>query len=246
MATVLVTRPAPDNERTAQALRARGYDVLLAPVLTAEPLPFECGDPDVISGIVVTSANALRVVADHSMFSRLRSKPLFAVGESTAGEARALQFGDVRVAGGNASALVALIASQRSEKIKSLLYLAGEDVSRDLASELAAEGIVVTATKVYRMKPATDLPEAALQAVRQGGTQAVLHYSRRSAEIFIGLMRARRLEIAALAVPQCCLSQSVADVLIAAGAGLVVAAKTPNEQSLFEALDHALARVHQS
>ncbi len=28
---ILVTRPEPDNQITAQALRARGYEVLMAP-----------------------------------------------------------------------------------------------------------------------------------------------------------------------------------------------------------------------
>ena len=33
---LLVTRPEPDNERTAAALRAQGHEVLLAPLLHIE------------------------------------------------------------------------------------------------------------------------------------------------------------------------------------------------------------------
>jgi len=36
---VLVTRPSPDNEATADALRAKGFDVLLAPMLRFEAVP---------------------------------------------------------------------------------------------------------------------------------------------------------------------------------------------------------------
>ena len=36
---VLVTRPHPDDEMTAKALRARGFDVLRAPMLLAEASP---------------------------------------------------------------------------------------------------------------------------------------------------------------------------------------------------------------
>ena len=32
---ILVTRPLPDGERTAAALRARGHDVLLVPLMPA-------------------------------------------------------------------------------------------------------------------------------------------------------------------------------------------------------------------
>ena len=41
---VLVTRPAPDNEATADALRARGFEPLLAPMLAFQPLPFQDDD----------------------------------------------------------------------------------------------------------------------------------------------------------------------------------------------------------
>ncbi len=243
---VLVTRPSPDNERTAQALRARGYDVLLAPVLRAERLAVSLDECDTISGTIVTSTNALRAMADHPMLHNLRSKPLFAVGERTATEANALQFGDVRVAAGHASALIELIGRQQSEDIKALLYLAGEEVSRDIALDLAAKGMTVITRKAYRMVRATAWPEQIAQALRQRSIDAILHYSRRSAQIFVELVHGQGLGPSALAAPQCCLSQGVADVLCDAGFSAVFVADLPTEQSLLEALDRALARVHGS
>jgi uroporphyrinogen-III synthase len=243
---VLVTRPATDNERTAQALRARGYDVLLAPVLKAERLTVSLDDLDAISGTVVTSTNALRAMADHPMLHKLRPKPLFAVGERTATEARALQFSDVRAAEGHVSALTELIGRQPAEEIKALLYLAGEEVSRDIAPNLAAKGIAVITRKAYRMVRVAPWPEQTVQTIQQRGLDAVLHYSRRSALIFVEFVRAQGLDASALAAPQCCLSQGVADVLSEAGAGAVFVAALPNEQSLLEALDHARGRVQGS
>jgi uroporphyrinogen-III synthase len=35
---ILVTRPLPDGEITAAALRAKGFEVLLAPMLRFEPV----------------------------------------------------------------------------------------------------------------------------------------------------------------------------------------------------------------
>ena len=37
---VLVTRPHPDDDITASGLRARGYEVLQAPMLRFEPIAF--------------------------------------------------------------------------------------------------------------------------------------------------------------------------------------------------------------
>src|SRR5258707_319605 len=48
---VLVTRPHPDDEATGSALRARGFEVLLAPMLRFEPVAFY-DDADVPYGVV--------------------------------------------------------------------------------------------------------------------------------------------------------------------------------------------------
>jgi len=57
---VLVTRPHPDDETTAKALRARGFDVLRAPMLRFEPVPFQ-DDADANYGaVIVTSAACSR------------------------------------------------------------------------------------------------------------------------------------------------------------------------------------------
>ena len=92
---VLVTRPHPDDEATAGALRARGFEVLQAPMLRFEPVPFHDDADERYGAIIVTSANALRAIAPHLGDSRLLKLPLFAVGEHTASAARDAGFGEV-------------------------------------------------------------------------------------------------------------------------------------------------------
>jgi uroporphyrinogen-III synthase len=70
--------------------------------------------------------------------------------------------------------------------------------------------------------------------------EAVLHYSRRSARAFLEAARAGGVEISALALPQCCISATVAAILRDAGASQVTAAASPDENALFEALGRAL------
>ena len=92
---VLVTRPHPDDETTAAALRARGFEVLLAPMLRFEPVAFH-DDVDAHYGaVIVTSANALRGIEPHLKGHRLLKLPLFAVGEHTAAAARSIGFENV-------------------------------------------------------------------------------------------------------------------------------------------------------
>lgn len=242
--SVLVTRPSPDNTRTADALRAQGLEVLLAPMLRFEPvaLPAEL-DPN-ISAVIVTSANALRAVQSRIESSPLRDLPLFAVGAQTAAAASEAGFTDVISADADSAALRALIAkTAKAGKIAihaNLLYLAAADVSRDLAGELSEDGFHMVTQTVYRMAPMTTLPRDVCDAFASHGIRAVLHYSRRSAKAFVAAARGDGVEISALSVPHCCLSAAIAEVLREAGASQVTVAARPDESALLEGLTRAL------
>src|SRR6266542_1911543 len=116
---VLVTRPHPDDEATAAALRARGFEVLRAPMLRFEPVPFHADADAPYGAVIVTSANALRAIASHLTDSPLLRLPLFAVGEHTAAAARAAGFSQVSAARGDAGALRdLLLAGVKSKQLK--------------------------------------------------------------------------------------------------------------------------------
>ena len=241
---VLVTRPPPDDETTASSLRARGCEVLKAPMLRFEPVAFQ-DDADARYGaVIVTSANALRGLEPHLAGSRLLKLPLFAVGERTASAARAAGFENVIAADGDALALRDLVLervkTKRLKKASPLLYLAGADLARDLASELGERGFTVATQTTYRMSPVANLPREVCDAFSASRIEAVLHYSRRSARAFLEAARTGGVEISALSVPQCCISEGVAAVVRDAGASQVVVAASPHENALFEALDRAL------
>ena len=240
---VLVTRPQPDADATAAALRARGLEVMSAPMLRLEPLPFHEDDTP-YGAVIVTSANALRAIDGQLDGSALLKLQLFAVGEHTAEAARQAGFTKVIAGGGDASALGdAIVERAKARKLKKknpLLYLAGADLARDLAAELGEKGFSVVTQTTYRMTPAKTLPREVCEAFAAGGIEAVLHYSRRSARAFLDAARDGGVEITALALPQCCISPAVAAVFREAGAAQVAVAETPDEKALFEALNRAL------
>jgi uroporphyrinogen-III synthase len=244
---VLVTRPHPDAEATASALRAKGLEVLLAPMLRFEPVAFH-DDADAHYGaVIVTSANALRGIEPHLAGSRLLRLPLFAVGEHTAAAAQSAGFHNVIPASGDAASLrdcvLASVKAKELKKASTLLYLAGADLARDLAGELGERGFTVVTHTTYRMIPVPNLPREARDAFAASRIEVVLHYSRRSARAFLEAARAGGVEISALAIPQCCISGAVALVVRDAGAAQVAVAASPDEIALFEALDRALRAV---
>jgi uroporphyrinogen-III synthase len=126
------------------------------------------------------------------------------------------------------------------KKASTLLYLAGADLARDLAGELGERGFSVVTYTTYRMIPVSSLPRAVCDAFATNRIEAVLHYSRRSARAFLEAARAAGVEISALAVPQCCISDAVALILRDAAATQVMVARAPDENALFETLARAL------
>lgn len=239
---VLVTRPAPDNDATADALRGRGFEPLLAPMLTFRALRFQIEEGREFRGLILTSANAMRAFAASPQLARVQGLPVFAVGERTAEAARATGFRDVRSADGDASALRELILAKSSEKrgAAPLLYLAATDVSRNLGVELGLHGINVATVAVYRMMRMDDFAEPVRAAFAHEAIEAVLHYSQRSALAFIRAAQRAGLEISALALPQLCLSEPIAATLREAGASRLTVAKAPTETDLLDALAQAL------
>lgn len=229
---VALTRPQLDAERSAQALRAHGHDVLLAPLMRVDPVAADfAGD---WSGIVITSANAPLAIAGNPGRANLLQLTVFTVGERSAHAARAAGFTQVKAAGGDVHGLVQLIAG-RQRDTRPLLYLAGEDRAADLVGDLARHGLKAELRVVYRAVTAT-LPAALVAALRGGGLDAVLHYSKRSAENYIAGARAAGVEAEALAVRHLCLSAQVAAPLQAAGASRLATAKHPDEAALIELL----------
>jgi uroporphyrinogen-III synthase len=241
---ILVTRPHPDDEITAAGLRARGFEVLLAPMLRFEAAAFHDDADAQYGAVIVTSANALRGIESRLKGSPLLKLPLFAVGEHTAAAARRIGFERVIPAKGDAASLRDLVAAsvkaKALKKTSPLLYLAGADLARDLAGELGERGFSVVTQTTYRMVPLSSLPRETCDAFAANQIEAVLHYSRRSARAFLESIRAAGVEISALSVPQCCISAAVASVVRDAGATRVMAAASPDENALLALLDRAL------
>ena len=232
---LMVTRPEPDAQRTAEKLRQQGHQVTVAPVLCVETLPEATFGAGPFAAIVMTSANAARVVCAHPRRDELLGLPVFTVGRQTAEAARTAGFSTICSADGGFPELVRLIAAKLRLGGARLLYLAAEDRSGDLGKALAPHGIAVETVVIYRTVASPTLRRD-LAAALAGGLDGVLHYSRRSAQSFLlGAGTAGRLDDA-VKLAHYCLSSEVAAPLRAAGATAVRVAARPEEAALLELL----------
>jgi uroporphyrinogen-III synthase len=226
---LLVTRPEPDGERTAATLRARGHEVLVAALMQIEAAPDADLGAGPWGGVILTSANAVRAIERHVRRAELWTFPVFAVGRRTAEAAHAAGFARITSADGDARDLVRLIlAGDRAP----LLYLAGEDRAADIPGELAAHGVRVETAVVYRAVEAQALAPAAAAALRAASLDGVLHFSQRTAAIYLDCARRAGLLVRALAPSHYCLSEQVAEPLKAAGAARIAIAARPEEAAL--------------
>jgi uroporphyrinogen-III synthase len=228
---LLVTRPEADGERTADTLRARGHEVLVAPLMQIEVLPDAELGAGPWGGIILTSANAVRAIQQHARRAELWACRVFTVGGRTAEAARSAGFADVTSADGDARDLVRLIlAGERAP----LLYLAGEDRAADIPRALAAHSVPVETAVVYRAVKAQVLAPAVAAALRAGTLDGVLHFSNRSAAVYLDCAQRAGLLVRALTPFHYCLSGDVAEPFKSAGAAKVLVAGRPEEAALLD------------
>lgn len=233
---VLVTRPQAESERTAAALRARGHEAVLAPLLRIEPVADAVIAPTSAIAILMTSGNAARAAAAHPALGAIRRLPVLAVGRQTAEAARAAGFADVISAEGDAAALAALAAQRFGSRAATLLYLAGNDRARNLAADLAPGGIAIETVVIYRARAVQSLPAAARAALAAGTIAGVLHYSARTAAIFLQCAARDGLTETARGLAHYCLSRRVAQTLRDAQFEHVLVAARPDEAAMLDLL----------
>ncbi|MBT2186268.1 uroporphyrinogen-III synthase [Sphingobium nicotianae] len=137
---LLLLRPQPGNDRSAERARALGIEVLQLPLfetVAVEPDELLEGPFD---AILITSANGARFGAD--LFARHAGLPVFAVGEASAQAAREAGAHDVRTGGGDAASTIPMIAAAGH---RAVLHICGED-----ARSFDPQGLGVTRHIVYR------------------------------------------------------------------------------------------------
>jgi uroporphyrinogen-III synthase len=222
---LLVTRPHPDSERTAGALRARGHRVLIAPVLRMEARDCALADQP-YAAVVMTSANAARAIGGHPRCADLAKLAAFTVGRHTAQAARAVGFRDVHCADGDRNDLADMLRERLDASSAPLLYLTGEDRAGDF--ELAPSVASIITAVIYRMVKVERFAASVESALTARQIDGVLHFSRRSAQAYVECAGRVGLLGRALEPLHFCLSRQVAEPL----AAQALAARDPGSQDL--------------
>ena len=177
---VLLTRPAPQSQRFAQALQARlpSVQVIVSPLMQTEwlhpPLPSIA-----FGALILTSETGAEAAGRLRATGSPLPETAFCVGPRTSDTARAAGFQAIS-ADGDVHALAALIRAAHPQG--PLLHIRGEDVAGNLSETLTLGGIETHSAILYAQRPCP-LSPAALTLLQAEGPVLVPLFSPRSAQI---------------------------------------------------------------
>ncbi len=179
MTTVLVTRPMEEATPTAEKLEALGHRVIIAPMIQIDPVSFEIPSED--RSLIVTSKNGARLgLANIGN----KDRPIFAVGEETANEARKLGFTNVTAGPGTARQLVPILLECGVTDKRKYTHLAGNVISYNIADVLRGEGLDADTCVTYQSRPLRAFSAGVQEALEEGEINVALFYSPRTATTF--------------------------------------------------------------
>ena len=234
---LIVTRPEPDDDRTARALIRLGHEAILSPMLDVIVDAKTKIPPRPYQAVLATSSNAVRALAGRPVRPVSVEVPLLAVGDQTALEAKRSGFSAARSAGGALDDLIALVCAELSPAAGPLLYAAGEEQAGDLAGRLQGESFDVETAIVYRTEPRAHMAKVAEAALKDGTADGVLLYSARTAAGFALAVRAGGLAPLAKTVTCFCLSAACAEPLVKVTEGSIRVAERPDQLALFALIE---------
>lgn len=233
MARVVLARALDEAQASRARLAALGHATTLAPVteIVWPPIgPLPDADFTLASSPRAFVGFQSRPEAERA---GLLGKPVFVVGPRSARAAQAAGFRDVREApAGDAASLIGLLAGQGARG--RALYLAGRDRKPALEAALPDLGITAKVIEAYHAgerRWSAGERDGVAQAAREGGW--ALHYSRRSAELFLDNLRVCGLDAGALR--HAAISPDAAAPIREAG-GRARAAARPTETEMFALL----------
>jgi len=226
---ILLTRPQAESTALAQTLAPLGWRPLIWPLIAIETT----GAAPELGGaqaVIFSSANAARRAHPAPI-------PALCVGAATARAAREAGFADVRDAGGDAAALLALALGALSPGDGAVIFARGETVAADLAGALRAAGFTVRESVVYAARQASAAPPKIAAALAAGAVAAAAFYSPRTAQIFARFAAPWRAGLGACAAVA--ISAAAAAPLRGLGFGRLLTAARPDGPAMLRAIADA-------
>jgi uroporphyrinogen-III synthase len=228
---VVLTRSSEDAAATAARVAALGFSPVFAPVLTIRPTGAD-QPAGAFDALIATSAAAFTALPA-ARYAPLAFLPLYVVGDRTAESAMAIGLSKPRAVAPGLATLAALVCDKLRQNAR-VLHIAGRDRTAGLEEALIAAGHRLVVWEVYEAEARDAWSAEEARAFAEA--DAALFYSRRSAELAVGLAVGAGLRGSLAGILHVCISENAAEPLREVGAKKIVIAPQATEAGLLEAL----------
>ena len=188
---ILLTRPLENCSEMILKFKSLGHQVSHLPLLTIEKMKYEEINFSDYSGIIFTSANAIKFLEINKLDKNIMC---FCVGDATEKKARSVGFQNTIAASGNVSNLRELILQNYAFKNKPLLYVSGETISVDLDQQLLKDGYLIKRVINYKVNQAQTYDENFVKELKLNMPDIVYLYSQNSAFSFLNFIKLNQTE----------------------------------------------------
>ena len=188
---ILFTRPLEDCSEMIIKFKSLGHQVSHLPLLNIEQVNYDELNFSDYSGIIFTSANAVKFLE----FKQINKKLLcFCVGSATEKKARLAGFQNVIAADGNVSNLKELVLQNFNKKDGKLIYVSGTTISTDLDQQLLTEGYNIKRIINYKANHNEKFDENFVKELKLNMPDMVYIYSQNSALSFLKFIKIYHLK----------------------------------------------------
>ncbi len=239
---ILIYRPQPAASRTASVVEEIKIDrkpvckTFIHPLFNIEPTGNAIPQAD-YDNLIITSAGVFEVGLD---FTPYIYTPLYVVGKRTREAAHDAGF--ITVHTPTATSLALSDQLMRSQRIpQKWLYLAGVERKKDLEQRLTQAGYNFTVTEVYHARAVDQLPTSLSARLQKNNIDIVLHYSARSAIVFLELIRGANLMSTIMDIKHVVMSERIKSALSGIPSSLITVASYPDEDEVMDVVKEMVA-----
>ena len=207
---ILMTRPLEDCSEMILKFKSLGHQVSHLPLLTVDKVEYEEINILDYSGIIFTSANAVKFLD----LKKIDKKMIcFCVGSVTEKKARSVGFQNVIAADGNVDNLKELILQNFDKKKGKLIYVSGVVISVDLDQQLLKEGYDIKRIINYQTNHNLKFHENFIVQLKSNIPDIVYIYSQNSASSFLKFIKIYQSETLWMTTNLMCIGEKTSSIL---------------------------------
>ena len=226
---ILLTRPIEDSKKIANDLKELNIGSVISPLLEIHRKRDEEIDYKRYQSILITSRHAALGLRNSSI---KKSVPVYCVGDATSSFVANIGFSNVISASGDVADLIQLTARNLTPSNGPLVYLSGQHARHDIKKELEYLNFEVDINVIYEAKEVKSFSLGILKSLEEREITGVFLYSPRSARIFVGNIKRKKLTTVAHDLKVYCISLAVADELRELKWKKILIAQKPNNREM--------------